>query len=110
MKMVMNLLRYIGIIIYYLPLEHISNNYSPYHLNIKLQIGISYSITLICLNGKSLCLSFMQSYPLREIHQERNYIYNFWSRDGESIAQPWGRLKSLMLKCPNHELPKEIIL
>src|ERR1041385_9278731 len=26
-------------------------------------------------------------YPLREIHQDRNYIYNFWSRDGESIAQ-----------------------
>src|SRR3954464_10744862 len=26
MKLVMNLLRYIGIIIYYLPLEHISNN------------------------------------------------------------------------------------
>src|SRR4051812_37302069 len=27
MKLVMNLLRYIGIIIYYLPLEHISNTY-----------------------------------------------------------------------------------
>src|ERR1043165_8757301 len=44
-------------------------------------------------------------YPLREIHKDRNYIYNFWSRDGESIAQAWGRLKSLMLKRPNHELP-----
>src|SRR3954465_13983811 len=49
-------------------------------------------------------------YPLREIQQDRNYIYNFWSRDGEIIAQAWGRLKSLMLKYPNHELPKEIIL
>src|SRR3954470_21172849 len=49
-------------------------------------------------------------YPLHEIHRDRNYIYNFWSRNGESIAQAWGRLKSLMLKCPNHELPKEIIL
>src|SRR3954469_11854723 len=49
-------------------------------------------------------------YPLLEIHQDRNYIYNVWSRDGESIGQAWGRLKSLMLKCPNHELPKEIIL
>src|SRR4051812_5458783 len=37
-------------------------------------------------------------------------VGKFWSRDGESIAQTWGRLKSLMLKCPNHELPKEIIL
>src|SRR4051812_23428820 len=53
----------------------------------------------------------MQSFILFvKIHQDRNYIYNFWSLDGESIAQAWGRFKSLMLKCPNHELPKEIIL
>src|SRR3954471_15704212 len=39
-----------------------------------------------------------------------NYIYNFWPRDGESIAQDWGRLKSLMFKCPIHDLPKYIIL
>jgi Retrotransposon gag protein len=57
-----------------------------------------------------MSLFYAKFYPLREIHQDRNYIYNFWSRDGESIAQAWGRLKSLMLKCPNHELPKEIIL
>src|SRR3954465_8412836 len=49
-------------------------------------------------------------YPLRGIHQDRNYIYNFWSRDGESIAQAWGRLKSLMLKCPNHEFPRKLYL
>src|SRR3954469_7102134 len=57
-----------------------------------------------------MSLFYAKFYPLREIHQDRNYIYNFCSRDGESIAQAWGRLKSLMLKCPNHELPKEIIL
>src|ERR1043165_9600074 len=57
-----------------------------------------------------MSLFYAKFYPLREIHQERNYIYNLWSHDGESIAQAWGRLKSLMLKCPNHELPKEIIL
>src|SRR3954465_12316010 len=50
------------------------------------------------------------SKPLHEIHQDMYWIYNFWSRDRESIAQAWGRLKSLMLKCPNHELPKEIVL
>jgi hypothetical protein len=27
----------------------------------------------------------------------------FHPHDGESIAQAWGRLKSLMLKCPIHE-------
>src|SRR4051812_14888636 len=57
-----------------------------------------------------MSLFYAKFYPLREIHQDRNYIYNFWSSDGESIAQAWGRLKSLMLKFPNHELPKEIIL
>src|SRR4051812_40471747 len=56
-----------------------------------------------------MSLFYAKFYPLREIHQDRNYIYNFWSRDGQSITQAWGRLKSLMLKCPNHELPKEII-
>jgi hypothetical protein len=30
--------------------------------------------------------------------------------DGESTAQAWGRLKLLMLKCPNNELPNNIIL
>src|SRR4051812_18495177 len=63
------------------------------------------------LNWQELMsLFYTKFYPLHEIHQDMNYIYNFWSSDGESIAQAWGRLKSLMLKCPNHELPKEIIL
>src|SRR3954462_10894378 len=57
-----------------------------------------------------MSLFYAKFYPLREIHQDSKYIYNFWYRDGESIAQDWGRLKSLMLKCPNHELAKEIIL
>src|SRR4051812_38338046 len=57
-----------------------------------------------------MSLFYTKFNPLCEIHRDRNYIYNFWSRDEESIAQAWGRLKSLMLKCPNHENPKEIIL
>src|SRR3954466_2090107 len=57
-----------------------------------------------------MSLFYAKYYPLRDIHQDRNYIYNFWSRDGESITQAWGRLKSVMLKYPNHEIPKEIIL
>src|ERR1041385_1228080 len=63
------------------------------------------------LNWQELIsLFYTKFYPLHEIHLDRNYIYNFRSRDGESIAQAWGRLKSLMLKCPIHELHKEIIL
>ena len=49
-------------------------------------------------------------YPLHEIHRDRNYIYNFWPHDGEIIAQAWGRLKSLILKCPIHEFPRDIII
>src|SRR4051812_10132085 len=56
------------------------------------------------LNWQELMsLFYTNFYPLHEIHRDRNYIYNFWSRDGGRIAQDWGRLKYLMLKCPNHE-------
>src|SRR4051812_33688920 len=57
-----------------------------------------------------MSLFYTKFYPLHEIKRDMNYIYNFWSRDGESVAQAWGRLKSLILKCPIHELPKNIIL
>src|SRR3954466_9753377 len=57
-----------------------------------------------------MSLFYANFYPLREIHRDRNYIYNFWSCDGESIAQALGGLKSLMFKCPIHELSKDIIL
>ena len=39
-----------------------------------------------------------------------NYIYNFWPRKGESIAKAWGRLKSMLYSCPNHELSREMII
>ena len=38
------------------------------------------------------------------------YIYNFWPREGESIAQAWGRLKSMLYSCPNHDLSIEMII
>ena len=44
------------------------------------------------------------------MHRDRNYIYNFWPREGECIAQDWWRLKSLLYSCPNHELSREIII
>ncbi|KAK1662243.1 hypothetical protein QYE76_050402 [Lolium multiflorum] len=55
-------------------------------------------------------LFYSKFYPPSEIHKDRNRIYNFWPHDGENIAQAWERLKSLMLKCPNHELPGNIII
>ena len=44
------------------------------------------------------------------VHCDLNYIYNFWPRKGESIAQAWGRLKSMLYSCPNHELSREMII
>jgi hypothetical protein len=55
-------------------------------------------------------LFYSKFYPPSEIHKDRNRIYNFWPHDGESIAQAWGRLKSLMLKCPTHELSSNIVI
>ena len=44
------------------------------------------------------------------VHRDLNYIYNFWPREGESIAQAWGSLKSILYSCLNHELSREIII
>ena len=44
------------------------------------------------------------------VHRDRNYIYNFWPREGERITQAWERLKSMLYSCPNHELSREIII
>ena len=44
------------------------------------------------------------------VHRYLNYMYNFWPREGESITLAWGRLKSVLYSCPNHELSREIII
>ena len=51
-----------------------------------------------------------KNYPMHLVHRDRNYIYNFWPLEGESIALAWGRLKSMLYSCPNHELSREIIV
>ena len=54
-------------------------------------------------NYNRLKLEFhLKFYPMHMVHRDRNYIYNFWTREGESIAQAWGRLKSMLYSCPNH--------
>jgi hypothetical protein len=59
-----------------------------------------------------LIVSFFYSkfYPSSEVHKDRNYIYNFHTHDGESIAQAWGRLKSLILKYPIRDLPRNSVI
>ena len=55
-------------------------------------------------------LFYSKFYPLHEVRENRNYIYNFYPRDGESITLAWGGLKSLMIKCPDHGLSEEMII
>jgi hypothetical protein len=62
-------------------------------------------------NYNRLKLDFHQKfYPMHLVHRDQNYIYNFWPHEGESIAQAWGRLKSMLYPCLNHELSREIII
>src|SRR3954464_14681031 len=65
---------------------------------------------LTCWIGKRSSLSFTPRFILFMKSMNRNYVYNFYPHDGESIAQAWGRLKTVMLKCPNHGLPKYMII
>ena len=44
------------------------------------------------------------------VHRDQNYIYIFWTHEGESISQDWGRLKSMLYSCPNHELSRGMII
>ena len=42
-------------------------------------------------NWNRLKLEFHQKhYPMHLVHRDQNYIYNFWPREGESIALAWG--------------------
>ena len=34
------------------------------------------------------------------VHHDRNYIYNFWPREGESIALAWGILSQCYIHAP----------
>jgi len=83
--------------------------------------GITKKVFPLSLEGKGLTWygllddtgtwEFHQKfYHMHLVHRDQNYTYNFWPRDGESIAQAWGRLKYMMYICPNHELSREIII
>jgi hypothetical protein len=55
-------------------------------------------------------LFYSKFYPSSEVYKDRNYIYNFHPHEGEIIAQAWGRLKTLILKCPIHDLPHNTVI
>jgi hypothetical protein len=46
-----------------------------------------------CWNWNRLKMEFHQKfYPMHLVHLDRNFIYNFWPREGEIIALAWGGL------------------
>ena len=50
---------------------------------------------------KRLKLEFHQKfYPMHLVHRDRNYKYNFWPREGESISQAWGGLIQCYIHAP----------
>ena len=52
-------------------------------------------------NYNRLKLEFHQKfYPMHLVHRDRNYIFNFWPREGESIAQAWGGLSQCYIHAP----------
>ena len=78
----------------------------PYCMSLSIYIMSSF-----LMRYSRLKLEFYQKfYPMHLVHCDRNYIYNFWPREGESIAQAGGRLKSMLYSCPNHELSREMII
>ena len=37
---------------------------------------------------------------MQQVHRDRNYIYNFWYREGESITQACGGLSQCYIHAP----------
>ena len=44
------------------------------------------------LESIEIGISPKKIYPMHLVHRDRNYIYNFWPREGETIALAWGGL------------------
>ena len=90
-----------------LPEDEAKKKYFP--LSLKGKVLASYRLCddIGSWNWNRLKLEFHQKfYPMHLVHRDRNYIYNFWPREGESIALAWGRLKPMLYSCPNHELSR----
>ena len=67
-----------------------------FHLSLKVKALTWYRLCddIGSWNWNRLKLEFHpKKYPMHLVHRGRNYIYNFWPHEGESIALAWGRLK-----------------
>ena len=84
-----------------LPEDEVKKKVFPLSLKVQALAWYRLCDDIGSWNWNQLKLEFNQkSYPMHIVHRDRNYIYNFWPREGESIALAWGRLKSMLYPCP----------
>ena len=94
-----------------LPRDKAKKKVFPFSLKVKALAWYRLCDDIGAWNWNRSKLEFHQkNYPMHLVHRDRNYIYNFWPCEGESIALAWGRLKSMLHSCPNYELSGEIII
>ena len=70
-----------------LPGDESKKKVFPLSLNGKALTWYRLCDDIVSWNWNRLKLGFHQKfYPMHLVHHDRNYIYNFWPREGESIA------------------------
>ena len=84
-----------------LPEDDVKKKLFPLSLKGKALIWYRLCDDIGSWNWNRLKLEFHQkNYHMHLVHRDRNYIYNFWSREGESIAQAWGGLIQCYIHAP----------
>ena len=78
-----------------LPEDEANKKVLPLSLNGKALTWYRLCDDIGSWSWNRLKLEFHQEfYPMHLVHLDRNYLYNFWPRIGESIAQAWGGLST----------------
>ena len=92
-----------------LPEDEVKKKVFPLYLKEKALTWYRLCNDIGTWNYNRLKLEFHHKfYPMHLVHRDR--IYNVWPREGESIAQAWGRLMSMLYSCPNRDLLLFIII
>ena len=82
-----------------LPEDEVKKKVFPLYLKDKALSWYRLSDDTGSWDYNRLKLEFHQKfYPMHLVHRDRNYIYNFWPRDRESIA--WGGLNQCYIHAP----------
>ena len=84
-----------------LPEDEVKNKVLPLYLKGKALTWYRLCDDIGAWNYNRLLLEFHEKfYHMHLVHRDWNYIYNFWPREGESIAQAWGGLSQCYIHAP----------